>query len=194
MIAWERLVGPLQEPITLAEAKAQARVRHDDDNALIHSYLVTAREAGELFMGRGFFTQTWRVALADFSDLLALPMAAPLQSITSVTYYDVDGTLQTLASTYYTTDTQPRPARLARAANMTWPALQSDRRAARVFVTYVVGWSAVDDIPERIKQGIRQYVAYLDADRDGMEIQALQAEQAAQRSWSDVVYWASPCA
>lgn len=195
MIASYALVtGPVQEPISVEDAKRQARIVGDDSNAIVLAYIRAAREAAEESLGRGLFTQTWRLALSDFAESLSLPMAAPLQSVTGVTYYDVDGTLQTLATSYYTVDTFSRPGRVTRAANQAWPALQSDRQSPRVFITYVVGWTSVEDIPERIKQGIRQYVTYLDADRDGMDIQSKAAADAAERCWMDKVWWIPPCA
>lgn len=190
--AYSRTVGPLQEPITVEQAKKQARITDAGSDDLIASYVQAAREAAEDALGYGLFTQTWRYDLPEFSDVIPLPMARTLQSITSVKYYDGDGTLQTLSSTYYETDTISRPARLVRAADQSWPSLQADRRVGRVQITYVVGWSDLADIPEKIKQGIRMWVTYLDLDRDGMEVQAQAAQAAALRCWDDRLYHLEP--
>lgn len=156
MIAdWSLVTPPNQEPLTLDEAKAQAQVYVSDDDALIDDFLRAAREMAELYLGRGLFTQTWRYVQDTWSDVMWLPMAAPLASVTSVQYYAADGTLTTLASSSYLVDTTTQPGRLVRAPNATWPALQSDRGAARVIVTYVVGWSMVASIPSSIVHAIR---------------------------------------
>ncbi len=76
---------------------------------------------------------------------------------------------------------------------MAWPAVQADRLSGAVTITYVVGWSTVDAIPQRIKQGMRFYVTYLDLDRDGMEPNAMAAWNAAESSWTDKLYWSPPC-
>lgn len=179
------VTGPTAEPVTPEEAKAQARVTGADSDDLIASYITAAREEAEDFLNYGLLTQTWRADLAEFADVIPLPRAMKLQSITHVKYYDVNGTLQTLSSTYYEMDTVSRPARLVRAADMSWPALQADRRIGRVQVTYVIGWTSAALVPERIKHGIKMYVSYLDADRDGMDAQASAARVAAERCWSD---------
>jgi uncharacterized phiE125 gp8 family phage protein len=191
------VTAPLLDPITIAEARAQARISGDESNSDLIGYIKAACEAAEQFMDRGLLTQTRRLDLAGFSDVMALHMAAPLQndpdddSEPIVEYYAADGTLTTLASSYYVVDTASRPGRIVRAPNQSWPAVQADRLSP-VRITYVVGWTDASEIPERIKQGIRMYVTYLDANRDGMDVQAAAAEQAAERCWSDRVYWAEP--
>lgn len=187
-----RTVDPAQEPITLTEAKAQARITDSNSDGLVASWVATARWMAEDTLGYGLFTQTWRADFSAFEDVMPLPMALQLQSVTHVKYYDTTGTLQTLSSSYYELDTMRRPAGIVRAADVSWPALQADRRVGLVQVTYVVGWTTIALIPERIKQGIRMYVTYLDADRDGMETQAGQARAAAEACWSDRLYYIPP--
>lgn len=195
-LAYTRTVAPILQPISLAEAKAQARIVHDNSNGVLLGYIKTATHEAEQFMARGLLTQTWQCWYPGFAESLWLPMAAPLQNdalaspstVPIVQYYDGDGVLQTLATSYYTVDTMSRPGRIVRKANQSWPSTQSDRGAGSVLVTYVVGWSAANLIPESIRQGIRSYVTYLDADRDGLLDQADRARQAAENAWKDVVY------
>jgi len=182
------VTAPTSEPVTPEEAKAQARITGADSDDLIASYIKTAREEAEDYLNYGLLTQTWRADLSEFAEVIPLPRAMKLQSITHVKYYDSDGTLQTLSSTYYETDTVSRPARLVRAADMSWPSLQADRRIGRVQITYVIGWSSAALVPERIKNGIKMFVSYLDADRDGMDVQASAARVSAERCWSDRLY------
>jgi len=192
-VNWTRTSDPAVEPITVAEAKAQANVTHTDQDDLFASYIAAAREEAEDYLGRGLYTQTWELTLSDWADEIQLPMAAPLQSISSVKYYDADGTLQTLSSSYYITDTVARPAALLKAPDQTWPALQADRRGWRVKVTYIVGWSSATSIPERIKHGIRMFVTYLYESRgDVMEPGARDARLAAFSCWSDRVPYTPP--
>lgn len=189
---WTLVTAPTSEPITLAQAKEQARITHDSEDDLLLSYIATAREQGELYMGRGFLTQTWKLTLDEFAEIIWLPMAAPLQSVTSVQYYDSDGTLQTLASSYYVVDTTSQPGRIVRAANMSWPSTHPDRLSGRVVITYIVGWATEEAVPSRIKQGIKLYVTALDADRSGDTVEFERSEQAAKRCWSDRVVWLPP--
>ena len=135
--SWARTVEPTQSPITLADAKAQTRIVGDDSNGLIQSYIAAATDEAEQTLGYGLLTQTYRYALEEWYESIPLPMCRVLQSIDSVKYYDTDGTLQTLSSTYYTTDTTARPVRLVRAANQYWPTLQPDRKSTRLNSSHV---------------------------------------------------------
>lgn len=189
---WALVTSPAQEPLSVDEAKLQASITQHDDNLLIAAYIRSAREAGQNFLNRAFFTQTWKLQLAWFDDVIWLPMAAPLQSTPTpptVQYYDENGTLQTLATTYYDVDTTSEPGRIVRKPNQTYPSVQSDRLRP-VIITYVCGWSTVDDIPEPIKQGMRVYVAALDADR----LDAEAARKAAEILWIQAgqVFWRPP--
>lgn len=189
--SWTRTAEPAREPITVADAALHARITQLEGESSLDGFIRAARDECEAYMNRGLFTQTWKLELSDFARVMPLPMAAPLQSVTTVQYYDVNGTLQTLSSTFYTVNTTARPGRVERAADQAWPSLQADKAGARVVITYVVGWTDPELIPERIRQGIRQYVAYLDLDREGLE-NAEVARQAAYRCWSDQVAWIEP--
>lgn len=189
---WVLVTGPTSEPLSLAEAKSQARISIDDEDNLLNSYIVAARQAAEDHLGRGLLTQTWKLTLPEFSETIWLPMAAPLQSVTTVKYYDTVGTLATLSSAVYIVDTTSRPGKIMRAVNQSWPALQGGRLGGLVEITYIVGWAAKELIPERIKQGIRTYISYLDADRDGCDKDGENARKAAESCWTDRVFWKPP--
>lgn len=190
--SWTLQTGPTLEPLELDDLKAHLRITDAANDVLVDSYGRAAREEAEAYMGRGLLTQTWKYVLQDFAPVMPLPMAAPLQSVTSVKYYDTDGTLQTLATSVYDVDTLARPGAVVLKPDQTWPSLQSTRLHWRVEIIYVVGWTTADAVPERIKQGIRLFVAYLDLDRDGFATQALAARQAAERCWADRVTWLPP--
>ena len=191
--AWSLTTAPTDEPVTVNDIKLQARITDDASDELLDFYRIAAREEAERFMGRGILTQTWTLLLDGFANVIPLPMAAPLQSVTWVKYYDENGTQQTLATSVYDTDLVSRPGRVVLKAGQSWPGTQSERRNGIVEIKYVVGWTSADLVPERIKQGIRQYVTYLDLDRDGMEVRALDAKLAAERCWDDRIHWSAPC-
>lgn len=156
---WTLVTGPTQEPISLAEAKQECRVDTDDENSRMYGYIRASRMDAEMYLNRGFYTQTWKLVQDDWSESIWLPMAAPLQSVTTVQYYNSAGTLTTATSSDYVVDTTTEPGRIVRAPNVTWPTLQADRHGA-VIVTYIVGWTSVALIPEQIKQGIAVLVQW----------------------------------
>lgn len=184
---------PTIEPLSVEDAKAQIRSVQDQEDGLIESYIRAARQAAENYLGRGLLTQSWTLALSDFAPTIPLPMAAPLQTVTSVKYYDTNGTQQTLASTYYTVDTRSRPGRIALAANQTWPAVQYGRRVNCVEIEYVVGWTAPDLIDGDILQGLRLYIGHLESNRDGLDPAGANAITVAKLFWNDRVFWVPPC-
>lgn len=193
MASWVRTVDPAAEPVLVAEAKDHARYTQTNNDAALGRFLITARQAAEDYMARGLITQTWKLVLPYFYNIMYLPMAAPLQSVTTVKYYDLANSLQTLTATVYDVDVNTRPGRICLASNQTWPALAPNRLTGKVEITYVVGFGADGTfVPERIKQGIRMYLAYLDADRDGFEQGNDQARKAAEACWDDRVRWIEP--
>ena len=190
--AWVRTVDPVLPVVTMDEAKAHARVSDTNSDSVIQSYIETATGAAEDALGRGLLTQTWSLVLDGWASVIPLPMAAPLQSVTSVKYYDTSGVQQTLSTTYYDIDTVARPGRVVLKAGQSWPSAQAERRNGVIEIVYVCGWTDPALVPERIKQGIKQYVTYLDADRDGTDPNGLAALQAAHRCWSDRIEWTAP--
>jgi len=191
--AFSLTTAPTEEPVSINDLKLHARITGTDNDDLLDFYRIAAREQAELHMGRGILTQTWTLLLDGFANIIELPMAAPLQSVTSVKYYDENGTQQTLATSVYDTDTASRPGRVVLKVDQSWPGTQTLRRNGTVEIKYVVGWTSADLVPERIKHGIRQYATYLELDRDGLDVRAAEAKQAAERCWDDKIYWTPPC-
>lgn len=184
-LQWTRTVAPTLDALTLADLKGHMRITQTQGDSTLVRYITVATDAAEKYLNRGLLTQTWKLTLHWFADVLWLPNAAPLQSVTSVQYYDSTGVLTTLAASNYDVDTTSFPGRILRGANKTWPALQSGKLGGRVVITYVVGFTDPSLIPERIKQGLRVYVAMLDSNRDGMDPNGDRAMNAAQACWDE---------
>lgn len=166
---WRRTTDPVLSLLTIAEARAQCRIDQPDDDALLSTYIQAATDVAENYLHRGLLTQTWTVGREDWFDELYLPNAAPMQSITSVKYRAADGTLTTLASSYYVTDTIAQPGCLMRAPNATFPALQADREN-RIEVAYVVGWTRPVDVPAAIRMGALLLVGHYYANREAVNV------------------------
>ena len=179
----------------MTDAKLHCRALEDvnDEDANITLYIRAAREIGEGHTGRGWLTQTWKYVTDAFSDEIVLPMAGPLQSVTSVKYYDADGALQTLSASYYVADTLSTPGRLCRASGMSWPSLDADRRASRVEITYVVGRTTVAAIPSAFKVGTLLMVDHLYENRSAVQVGvgmgAVEVPLAVSAFWGDRLYW-----
>lgn len=136
------VTAPAAEPVTSVEAKAHLRVTSSAEDTLIADRIKAARRWCERYCRRGFITQTLRLRMDAFPEMLRLPFGTTA-SVTSITYVDGDGTTQTLAADRYQTDLDTVPARIVPAYGYSWPATRS--QLAAVTVTYVVGASAADD-------------------------------------------------
>ncbi len=168
-IATTLITGPAREPISLDEIKQHLRISGNDDDSELIPLIQEARRYVEQMTGRAFISQTWDLKADRFIDPLFLPNA-PTQSITSVTYRDLDGTTQTLNSSYYTLDSATEPARLVQAYGYSYPSTYPDLNS--VTVRFVAGYgSDPSDVPERFKRAIKLYCQWqFDSDPDAKNI------------------------
>lgn len=156
MAGLELVTGPTVEPVSAGELADQVRVDATDELALMAGYITAAREYVEqTLLSRAMLTQTWALWLDGWptNGRLRLPYAAPLQSVTAVTYYDEDDTEATFASGSYFVNTVSRPGALVLRDDATWPTTTL-RRVNGVKVTYVAGYTAASSVPQRWKQAI----------------------------------------
>ena len=122
----------------------------------ITGLIKTARRMIEFHSGRKFITQTWERAMDYFpgSGKIEIPYP-PLQTITSVKYFDVDDTEATFASTNYYVDTYNEPGSTALNYSTSWPSTTL-RPTNGVIVRYVCGYGdAASDVPDMYKQAIK---------------------------------------
>lgn len=165
------VTGPTTEPVTLAEARKQLELSpsdtaHDDHLALL---IQAAREQWEHDTDSCCLTQTWRVTLPGF-DEVCLPKR-PVQSITSITYYDTSNVSQTLSTDIYSLDAAARAVRLKYL--QVWPTTIT--RWDAVTVTYVAGYTSVANVPAIHKQAMRLLISHYFENRDMLMSAALQS-------------------
>ena len=95
---------PTVEPVTLTEAKLQCRVDVADDDALITRLISAARSRAEQITQRSIAEQSLTLYLDEFpTDAIEL-LKGPVNTITSVKYYNDAGVLTTITSTNYALD------------------------------------------------------------------------------------------
>lgn len=171
------ITPPASEPVTLAEVKSWARIDSDDENTLITSLIVAARQEAEKYLKRALITQTWELTLdagksyldnlgdgvydlpitalySGLPDTITLPYA-PIQSITSVKTFDLDNTESTFSASNYTLDTAG--SRFVMNYGSIWTS--NLRYEAAVKIRYVAGYGSGADVPQAIKIAIMSYVA-----------------------------------
>ena len=151
------------EPVSTSEAKAHLRVDTSDEDALIASYVSAAVKYIETQTGP-LITQTWDYKvnrewpLVDNYYSIYLPFS-PVQSVTSVSYVDIDGNTQTLSSGLYQTVLSAPNPYLTKAYNQDWPQIRDIPDA--ITVRFVAGYTNAAAVPAPIKSAILLMVGRL---------------------------------
>jgi len=147
--------APATEPVTAAEAKTHLRVDHSDEDTYISSLITAARQSAERFTSRQFITATWKRTLDVFPGCMGAILLPhpPLLTISSIKYYDDNGTLTTLAASVYQADTAAIVGYVLPAVNEEWPTTQSGKVNA-VEITYTAGYGDATAVPTAIKQAL----------------------------------------
>lgn len=159
-MGWQVITEPAEEPITLAEAKAQINAPNALDDDYLSSAIVAARQWVEHHIERSLVTQTLQLSLDAFPSEIEL-LRGPAQSITSIVYIDSNGAEQTLASDQYGLDSSGplynRRDWVLRAIGAEWPDTYATELAVKV--NYVAGFGAASEVPQLIKQAIKLLVS-----------------------------------
>lgn len=152
-------VAPSVEPVTVAEAKAQANVYFAEDDSFIEALITAARERTEANTWRQLVHATYELRLRHFPDAewIEIP-CPPLSSITSIEYVDTNGDTQTISTDIYSVDSVSEPGRVILKYGKQWPSTRDEENA--VVITFVAGYSAdATDVPQVAKQSILMRVA-----------------------------------
>lgn len=169
-------------PVTLAEVKAQTRVGFSNDDTLLLRLVAMATEYVQNRQNLQLMEATWkqkytreelakiyaplpagtgwqsRFAFPTLGNLLGnevrLPIEMrPVQSVTSVKYYDSSDTLTTVdSSTYYTLLDSNPPIVTPKSSGWNWDI--SAYHPAPVEVVFVAGWPTIDEVPASLKHAI----------------------------------------
>lgn len=189
---YELVTAPVNEPVTVAEAKAHARIETSADDTMIGTYITGAREMVEKITGRAIITQTWKLVLDNwpgdsrddwFDGVREMPITAlegshidirkgKFISITSVaTLTEADVSTTWAASNYYTTKfLQGCYGRLVKKQGSTWPTIV-DRSHGAIVITFTAGYGAnASDVPMGIRQAIKDIVAHWYENREAMSV------------------------
>lgn len=160
---------PLVEPVTVTEAKRHCRVDGNDEDSDFDIFIAAARRQVEKWEWRSHLTQTLTLTLPRFPacQTIRLPRP-PLQSVTSITYLDVDGDSQTVDSSDYIVDTANEPGIVVPAYGVSWPSTRSNHPAA-VTIVYVAGYGDdPEDVPAETRQAIKLTIGHLYKNREAV--------------------------
>lgn len=193
------VTAPATEPITLAEAKEQLRIDTSDEDTYITNLIIAARELAEKFTRLSFIDTTWRIFFDQYpflrsqngyvgsygSDLfygnasareIFLPRGE-IQSVTSVKVYDDSDVSATIASSNYFVSAynQGSQGYLSFRKNFTLPII--NRVKDGLEIEYVAGFgSSASDVPQGIKQGLLEQVAFMYENRGDCDCSSMSKE------------------
>jgi uncharacterized phiE125 gp8 family phage protein len=156
--------APALEPLTLDEAKKHVEIANSDTSHDVYlgTLIQAAREQWENDTDTAVLTQTMRMQLSGFRTNSIQLLSRPVQSITSITYYDDGNDSQTLDADVYSLDALARCVRLN--FDKVWPSTYT--RWDAVTITYVAGYTARNLVPAIAKQAMLLLVGYyFDANR-----------------------------
>jgi uncharacterized phiE125 gp8 family phage protein len=155
-------VQPIVEPVSLSEAKAQARIDSSDSDLLVQTYITAARQYVEDILDISIITQTWQARYDAFPLWEIILPRPPMQPETvTVTYRSEAGQNLTLSSAagQFQVDRYITPGRVFPNYNSTWPAVRGDENSVVVQWTAGYGDSGAS-VPPVIRQAIVLLVAH----------------------------------
>ena len=178
------ITEPTQEPLSLQEVKDYLRVEDNTDERTLRPLIETARRWCEEHINRSLLQTTYRQFIDSIADEVPLTEGltdgpdlnyyknyivlskSPIISVTHIkTYNDADEST-TFASSKYYLDNAREPGRIVLRNGETFPTAL--RLANAIEIEYVAGYSSISQIPEPLKVGMLQHIAFMYEQRGDM--------------------------
>ena len=159
-------VAPILEPVSLTEAKSHLNIATDDasQNDVVNGVLIqAAREQWEHDTQTVLMERTLKIDVPKLQEFQF--SQRPVTSITSVKYYDLNNTQQTLSTDVYELDAADSSLRLK--YNQVWPSTLE--RWDAVEIIFVCGkYSLASAVPMIAKQAMLLLIGRDFMDREDM--------------------------
>jgi uncharacterized phiE125 gp8 family phage protein len=166
-MAYEITAQPVAEPLSTEEVRQFLNLTSTDDDAMLGTFIQSAREWAEKTTGRAVISQ----AISQYWDTWPTGWTlgiCPATEVTNIKYKDTNGDTQTWATSNYTADIVSIPARIWPTDNVEYPDLGNYPNA--VWVEYLAGAAAPADVPADMKAGMLQKIAFLYENREDIPI------------------------
>lgn len=169
-----RVTAPAALPISVAEAKAQMRVEGNDDDTIIERLVNAAVSFVDVqgVLGRAMITQTWGEWLAPNPSTVLLSLG-PVQSVSAIKYYDIDGVLQTATLADFNVFGTPNRITITPKTGKAWPVTQT--RDDAIKIEYVIGYGASStSVPQTVRHALLMLVAHWYENRETTQEKQMQ--------------------
>jgi len=151
------LTDATTEVLTLAEIKTFLRIDGNDFDGILTPFIKVSRQIGENITGREFVEKEFKLYLDTFPQCNGIEVKrSKLKSITSIQYYDIDNTLQTLSSADYYFINDADYSSIYINNDKTFPTTYERKQA--VIITFKADYP---NRPEAIKQACLSVCSYL---------------------------------
>jgi len=152
-----------EEPVTVAEVKAQLRFVFDMEDALISGYIASARDRCEAELNRKIRRQRLELTYSAWGTGLRLDRMGHEVEIESITYVDATGATQTMPSADYRIK-KDHLLLVLPAIGTDWPALNCEEPT--IVVTLQAGYADAADVPQPVKNWIMAVAASMFRSRE----------------------------
>jgi len=175
-VSLELETAPILEPLTITDLRDHLRI--DTDSELeaeeLKAYISAARRWCEMMQKRAYITQTWNWALDSWPTSPVNVPKPPLQSVSSIMYYDTDETGAEFSSDYYQQDVISQPGRISLVYGQTWPSTTL-RPMNGIVIQFIAGYGTAETaVPDNIVQAIRLLAGHWYENRENSEIKKLE--------------------
>lgn len=157
---------PTEEPVTLDMVKAQSRVTHSLDDALLLAYISAARDYLEIVTRRQFLSTTYQwTGLQNPPGTIVLDRS-PVQSVSEIAVMQGSVVESVLDPTTYMILPGTDPAAVALLTPV--PAM------ALLRVTFIAGWATTEVMPPSLIQATLLLVSHFYEQREASTAQKLE--------------------
>lgn len=163
-----RVAAPATDIVILAEAKAQCRVDHADDDTLLTRLCKLASGVVQDRAGKSLVTQDWALYLHSATGCVDVPRGVfPVQSIVSIAYTDPNGDAQTASAADFEIVGDEDGAVIKPKSGKWWPVTSGQDGA--LVITLRSGFGAMADIPENLRHAALMLISHWYENRSSVD-------------------------
>jgi uncharacterized phiE125 gp8 family phage protein len=148
------VLPPASAAVFLGEIKSHLKQDHNDDDASIAAYILTAAEQIQNHCGVALLTQTL-IAIFDGFDCRIILPRAPVQQVVKIEYL-LEGVWTVIPSADYRLESGSTPAFLRPSFGKNWPSHDGDFGAVRI--EFVAGYLSSNLVPDVLKHALKLLV------------------------------------